>query len=201
MSTAGNILFCGVGGQGILLASEVTSRALMAGDFDVKKSEVHGMAQRGGSVVAHLRYGERVFSPLIEHGTADVVLSFELMEAARYLPFMHPGTTVIVNTQKIAPPAVATGKAAYPADPPALIREHGITVIPVDGAGIAAEAGEPRAANIALVGVLSTFLPVAEETFVGILRQRLPRKVEENLAAFRRGRELGMQQQQGDQGT
>ncbi len=191
MTGTGNILFCGVGGQGILLASEVTSRALLAGGFDVKKSEVHGMAQRGGSVVAHLRYGKRVFSPLIEEGTADVVLSFELMEAARYLPFMHTGTTVIVNTQKIAPPAVAIGRAAYPTDPLALIREHGITVIPVDGAGIAAEAGEPRAANIALVGVLSTFLPVDEEIFVATLRRRLPRRVEENLAAFQRGRELG----------
>ncbi len=191
MATAGNILFCGVGGQGILLASEVTSRALMAAGLDIKKSEVHGMAQRGGSVVAHLRYGDRVFSPLIEHGGADVVLSFELMEAARYLPFMHPKTTVIVNTQKIAPPAVATGKALYPADPLAFIREHQVKVIPVDGAAIAAEAGEPRAANIALVGVLSTFLPVAEELFIDILRQRLPRKVEENLVAFRRGRELG----------
>ncbi len=195
MTTPGNILFCGVGGQGILLASEVTSRALLAAGLDVKKSEVHGMAQRGGSVVAHLRYGDRVFSPLIEHGAADVVLSFELMEAARYLPFMHPGTTVIVNTHKIAPPAVATGKAPYPADPLALIREHGVRVLPVDGNGIAAGAGEPRAANIALVGVLSTFLPVDEELFTTILRHRLPRKVEENLAAFRHGRELGRQHQ------
>jgi len=189
MTDKGNILFCGVGGQGILLASEVTSRSFIAAGFDIKKSEVHGMAQRGGSVVAHLRYGRQVFSPLIEEGSADLVLSFELMEAARYLPYMNEKTIVIVNTQKIAPPAVATGKMTYPDDPLAALTASGVTVITVDGAAIAAEVGEPRAANIAMVGTLSTCLPIDEEIFLTALRDRLPRKVEENLTAFRLGRQ------------
>ena len=116
MKQSGNILFSGVGGQGILLASELTAYAQLAAGFDVKKSEVHGMAQRGGSVVAHLKYGERVYSPLIEPGTADIQVAFEELEAARYLPYLHRDSAVVVNTQKILPPAVATGRASYPAN-------------------------------------------------------------------------------------
>ena len=116
MKNTGNILLCGVGGQGILLASEITSSALIKAGLDVKKSEVHGMAQRGGSVVAHLRYGEKVYSPLIEPGSADIAVSFELLEALRYLPYYHKDTKVIVNTQKILPAPVSTGIDTYPAD-------------------------------------------------------------------------------------
>ena len=101
MSNQGNILFCGVGGQGILLASEVTAYSLLAAGMEVRKSEVHGMAQRGGSVTAHLRYGARVYSPLISPGEADIVVAFEMMEAVRYLPFMYSDSRVIVNTHKI----------------------------------------------------------------------------------------------------
>ncbi len=101
MTDSGNILMCGVGGQGILLASEITSSALIKAGYDVKKSEVHGMAQRGGSVVAHLRYGEKVYSPLIEPGTADVELAFEILESVRYMNYLHKNSKVIVNTQKI----------------------------------------------------------------------------------------------------
>src|SRR5210317_895929 len=114
METSGNILFCGVGGQGILLASELIAYTLLASGMDAKKSEVHGMAQRGGSVEAHLRYGKKVYSPLIEPGTADLLLAFEIMEALRYLPYLNKNSKVIVNTQTIMPPAVATGKVAYP---------------------------------------------------------------------------------------
>lgn len=187
---SGNILFCGVGGQGILLASELTAYALLAKGFDAKKSEVHGMAQRGGSVEAHLRYGTaRVYSPLIEPGTVDIELAFETMEAVRYLPYLNRESIVIVNTHKIAPPAVATGKAAYPDDCLDALTDRGIRVIPIDGFAIAREIGNIRTANVALVGALSVFLPVEEELFIDTIRKRLPAKIQEvNLAAFARGR-------------
>lgn len=111
MNRGGNILFSGVGGQGILLASELTAQAVLAAGFDAKKSEVHGMAQRGGSVEAHLRYGKKVYSPLIEPGKADILVAFEMMEAARYLSFLHRGSVAVVNTQKIPPPSVALGQS------------------------------------------------------------------------------------------
>lgn len=191
MRQSGNILFCGVGGQGILLASELTAYALLAKGFDAKKSEVHGMAQRGGSVEAHLRFSTtRVYSPLIEPGTVDIQLAFETMEAVRYLPYLHKKSTVIVNTQKIPPPAVATGRATYPDDCLAALTERGITVIPIDGFAIAREIGNIRTANVALVGALSTFLPVEKEVFVEIIKTRLPAKIQEvNLTAFIKGRQ------------
>ena len=189
MIEKGNILFCGGGGQGILLASELTAYALLIAGFDVKKSEVHGMAQRGGSVVAHLRYGDKVYSPLIDPGAADIQLAFEMVEAARYLPFLHPGSRSIVNIQKIAPPAVATGKMLYPAAPLDSLTEQGIKVYPVDGFGIAREVGEIKATNTVLVGALSTLLPIDVEVFVEVIRKQVPaRFVEVNLAAFAAGR-------------
>lgn len=190
MTSQGNILFCGVGGQGILLASEVTALALLASGLDATKSEVHGMAQRGGSVVAHLRYGTKVHSPLIDPGQADFCLAFEIMEAVRYLPFLHKESKVIVNTHRIPPPAVATGKMAYPANLIDELTARDITVYPLDGFTIAREAGEIRAANLALVGALSAFLPVAEEVFLAVLQKRVPRKLDENIAAFQAGRRL-----------
>jgi len=186
----GNIHFCGVGGQGILLASEITAYALLAAGLDVKKSEVHGMAQRGGSVEAHLRYGEKVYSPLIEPGTVDIQLAFEMMEAVRYLPYLHPGSRVIVNTQQIMPPAVATGKAAYPADLLKNLADHGLEVIAVDAFALAKRAGNVKAANVVLVGALSALLPVSEDVFVDVIKERVPaRLLEVNLKAFAAGRE------------
>lgn len=190
MKEQGNIHFCGVGGQGILLASELTAYALLAAGFDAKKSEVHGMAQRGGSVEAHLRFGRgRVYSPLIEPGTVDIMLAFEMMEAVRYLPFLKKESTVIVNTQQIPPPAVATGKMAYPDHCLDELTSRGITVIPVDAFAIARAAGNLKAVNVALVGVLSRLLPVEEATWIEVIKERLPPKiVEVNLAAFAEGR-------------
>ncbi len=190
MKPSGNILFSGVGGQGILLASEITAYALLEAGLDVKKSEVHGMAQRGGSVVANLRYGDRVYSPLIDPGQADFVVAFETMEAVRYLPFMHKDTKVVVNTHQIAPPSVATGKALYPHDILKELNKHNIATFKVDGFDIARSVGEIRAANLALVGALSSFLPVEEEVFLAVMKKRLPRKLEENIAAFKKGREI-----------
>jgi indolepyruvate ferredoxin oxidoreductase beta subunit len=189
MKTNGNILFCGVGGQGILLASEITAYALLEAGMDVKKSEVHGMAQRGGSVVAHLRYGEKVYSPLIEPGTVDIEVAFESMEAVRYLPFLHSGTQVVANSHKILPPAVATGKMEYPADLLGLLSSK-VSVLPVDGFAIAKEIGEIRAANVVLVGAMSAFVPVDAELFIQVMKKRLPAKiVDVNLLAFAKGRE------------
>lgn len=190
MKPSGNILFCGVGGQGILLASEITAFALLECGLDAKKSEVHGIAQRGGSVVAHLRYGEKVYSPLIDPGQADFAVAFETMEAVRYLPFLKKDSKVIVNTHQIAPPAFAPGKMAYPADLLSQLTSRSISVYPLDDFSIAKGVGEIRTANLALVGALSTFLPVDEEIFLAVLKKRIPRKLDENIAAFKEGRKI-----------
>ena len=192
MSEIRNILFSGVGGQGILLASELTAAALLQAGYDVKKSEVHGMAQRGGSVTAQLRYGERVYSPLIDPGAADIQMAFEMMEAVRYLPYLNQDSTVIVNTQKILPPSVATGQADYPENVLDELIKRDIRVIGVDAFTIAKEAGEVRTANVALVGALSVHLEVEAEVFESIIKERVPQRfLEENMKAFAGGRAAG----------
>ena len=188
MNEQGNILFCGVGGQGILLASEVTAYSLLAAGMDVRKSEVHGMAQRGGSVTAHLRYGAKVYSPLISPGEADIVVAFEMLEAARYLPYMHADSTAIVNTHRIYPPAVATGKMQYPENVLDEIKRKDINVKTLDAFEIARSVGEIRAVNIVMVGMLSTYLPVEEKTFLDVLHDRIPQKFRDvNIRAFQEG--------------
>ncbi len=188
MKKSGNILLCGVGGQGILLASEVLSASLLDAGYDVKQSEVHGMAQRGGSVVSHIRYGDKVYSPLIEPGTADVTVSFELLEALRYLPFYRKAGTVLVNTQRILPAPVAAGEEVYPEDVLDQLAARGLSVYPIDAFRIAAAAGEERAANMVLLGALSAFLPVGEEVFLAVIEARVPGKfLSTNISAFRKG--------------
>lgn len=190
MGKTTNLFLCGVGGQGILLASEVISSACMKSGFDIKQSEVHGMAQRGGSVVAHLRFGEKVFSPLIEPGDADIVVSFELLEALRYLPYMNRNTRVIVNTQKILPAPVATGVDTYPVDVLDQLTQRGIAVFPIDAFEIAKSAGETRAVNMVLVGALSALLPLDEKVFLAVVSERIPEKIrEKNIGAFLKGKE------------
>lgn len=189
MTTTGNILFSGVGGQGILLASEITAHGLLAAGFDVKKSEVHGMAQRGGSVTAQLRYGDKVYSPLIEPGRADIQVAFEMMEAVRYLPYLHQGSKVIVNTQRILPPAVATGKTSYPEDVLDGLTSRGIVVVTVDAFDLAREVGEVKTANVVMVGALSTFLSVDPAVYEQVIKMRVPERFREvNLRAFAAGR-------------
>jgi indolepyruvate ferredoxin oxidoreductase, beta subunit len=191
MGAQGNILFSGVGGQGILLASEIMAYALLAAGYDVKKSEVHGMAQRGGSVTAQLRYGDKVYSPLIEPGRADIQMAFEMMEAVRYLPYLHKDSTVIVNTQKILPPSVATGKATYPENVLDHITALGIKVVMVDAFDLAREVGEVRTANVVMVGAISAFLPMASSVYEEIIAARVPAKFKElNLKAFAAGRKV-----------
>jgi indolepyruvate ferredoxin oxidoreductase, beta subunit len=192
MKVEGNILFSGVGGQGILLASEVTALGLLAAGYDVKKSEVHGMAQRGGSVTAQLRYGRKVYSPLIEPGCADIQVAFEMMEAVRYLPYLHRGSKVIVNTQKILPPAVATGQTTYPEQILTKLIEREIEVVQVDAFDIAREVGEIRTANVVMVGAMSAFLPVDGAVFEQVIHARVPKKFREvNLQAYKAGRAAG----------
>lgn len=189
--TSGNILFSGVGGQGILLASEITSYALMKAGFDLKKSEVHGMAQRGGSVVAHLKYGSKVYSPLIEPGGADMEVAFELMEALRYLPYLNKDSKVIVNTQMIYPPSVATGIETYPEGIIETLESRGLRVYPIDAFAVAKEVGELRAVNMVLVGALSGFLPVGAEVFHEVINERVKKGFEKvNIMAFDKGRQL-----------
>lgn len=190
MKESGNVLISGVGGQGILLASEVTALAFIQAGYDVKKSEVHGMAQRGGAVVAHLRYGEKVYSPLIEPGTVDVALSLELLESLRYLPYYNKETKLVLNTQRIPPSSVATGVQQYPPDVTGVLKEKGIRFCAVDALGIAGSLGEPRVVNIVMVGAMSLFVPVREEVFIDVIKERVPEKFREvNLGAFSRGRE------------
>ena len=191
MKQSGNILFSGVGGQGILLASELTAYAQLEAGFDVKKSEVHGMAQRGGSVVAHLRYGEKVYSPLIDPGKADIQVAFEEMEAARYLPYLHKDSAVVVNTQKILPPSVATGKASYPTGILDELKNRGIRVVALDAFAVAKDIGELRTANVVMVGAMSIFLAVSPQIFLDVIDQRVKEQFREvNKKAFAAGRDL-----------
>jgi indolepyruvate ferredoxin oxidoreductase beta subunit len=189
MKTSGNILFSGVGGQGILLASELTAYAQLAAGFDVKKSEVHGMAQRGGSVEAHLRYGEKVYSPLIDPGTADILVAFEILEAARYLPYLHKDSAVIVNTQKILPPSVALGKAQYPDTILDELRARHINVVAIDAFAVAQEVGELRTANVIMVGAMSNFLAVDPAVFLQAIDSAVKKPFRDmNKKAFAAGR-------------
>lgn len=189
MKQSGNILFSGVGGQGILLASELTAYAQLAAGFDVKKSEVHGMAQRGGSVEAHLKYGQKVYSPLIDPGTADILVAFEVLEAVRYLPYLHRDSAVVVNTQKILPPAVALGKMTYPDDILEELRSRHINVVALDAFSVAEEVGEQRTANVVMVGAMSNFLAVDPQVFLEVIDSKTKEPFREvNKQAFTAGR-------------
>ena len=191
MGAQGNILFSGVGGQGILLASEIMAYALLSAGYDAKKSEVHGMAQRGGSVTAQLRYGDKVYSPLIEPGRADIQVAFEVMEAGRYLPYLHKKSIVIVNTQKILPSSVATVQTSYPENMLDHITALGIKVVLVDAFDLAREVGEVRTANVVMVGAVSTFLPMDASVYEEIISTRVPARFRDlNLQAFAAGRKV-----------
>lgn len=191
MKDRGNILFSGVGGQGILLASEIAAYALMKAGLDVKKSEVHGMAQRGGSVEAHLRYGAKVYSPLIEPGSADVLCAFEMLESLRYLTYLSKQSKVIVNLQRIPPPSVATGLEGYPEGIIEKLRSMGLSVYPIDAYKAAVELNEPRAINMVIVGALSRFLPVQEDIYMDVIKDRVKKDfIAVNKEAFLKGRNL-----------
>jgi len=186
-----NILLVGVGGQGILLASEVLSETFMLAGYDVKKSEIHGMSQRGGSVVSHVRYGQEVFSPLVPEGEGDILFGFELMETYRYLPLLKKGGAVVVNDLEISPPSVLMGQETYPQGLAEKIREQFPDFLLVDGQGLAREAGNLRAANTVLLGAVSRRLDISEMYWMQALEKMVPAKaLDVNRKAFQLGREL-----------
>lgn len=183
-----NIMIVGVGGQGTLLASKLLGRLLLGRGYDVKVSEVHGMSQRGGSVVTYVRWGERVCSPIIDRGEADCILSFELLEAARYTEYLKPGGRIIVNTQQINPMPVIAGMAVYPENLEGKLGELGIQVDALDALALAEEAGSSRAVNLVLMGRLSRHFDFTTQEWMEAIEQSVPPKfLEMNKKAFALG--------------
>lgn len=190
MSKTTNILIVGVGGQGVLLASEVLSEAAMRSNLDVKKSEVHGMSQRGGVVSSHIRIAEKVHSPLIDHGNADFLMAFETAEGLRALDWLKPDGIVISSLTRLVPPITTTGDFNYPDDPAEMIRGKIKNAKILDADKIAMELGNPRLVNTILLGVLSTSLDMSEEIWIETIERRVPKKfVDLNLEAFKAGQE------------
>ena len=182
-------MIVGVGGQGTLLASRMIGNVLLSQGFDVKMSEVHGMSQRGGSVVTYVKYGENVASPVIEKGQADMIISFEALEAARWVSFLKKGGKIVTNTQQIEPMPVITGAAEYPADIVKNIKDLGIDVTALDALSLAEEAGTSRAVNVVLMGVVSNMIGFGEDVWVKALEECVPKKVIDlNRKAFALGR-------------
>lgn len=186
-----NILMAGVGGQGTLLASEILSEVLMQAGYDVKKAEVHGMAQRGGSVVSHVRFGEKVYSSIIPEGEADVLFGFELLETYRYLPLVKQSGAIVVNNFCISPPSVALGVREYPQNIDQKLKAYCNNLHLVDGLTLAEEAGNPRTVNTVLLGALSNTLQPSLEQWVAAIKNLVPEKfLEVNLKAFELGRKI-----------
>ena len=185
-----NIMIVGVGGQGTLLASKMLGYVLLQQGYDVKVSEVHGMSQRGGSVVTYVRYGKKVYSPVIDKGEADVIISFEKLEAARWLEFLKKDGTIITNTQEVEPMPVITGAAAYPENLIEKMQAAGAKVDAKDFLSIAQEAGSAKAVNIALIGRLSTYFPeISDEQWQDAIEKIVPPKfLDLNRKAFEAGR-------------
>jgi indolepyruvate ferredoxin oxidoreductase beta subunit len=194
MSAAVNFVLVGVGGQGTLLASNILADVGLAAGLDVKKSEVHGMSQRGGSVVSHVRWHpEAVHSPLVGLGEADVLLSFEKLETMRFAEFLRVGGTAVVNEMEIVPITVSAGTGVYPTDEAldAALAAVSARVVKVPGERLAQEAGNVKAANVVLLGAVSRLLPLPEDAWWKCLEQRVPKKyIELNRVAFAAGREL-----------
>lgn len=183
-----NTILTGVGGQGILLASEVISEAAVKAGYDVKKSEIHGMAQRGGSVNSHVRFGDKVYSPLVMKGDCDLLLAFEKLEALRMADFVKEGGSIIVSDQRINPSTVITGAGTYPESIEETLKVNFESVIFIDALKIARTAGNPRTANVALLGAASKLLDIPEEIWRETITERVPeRAIEVNLKAFQMG--------------
>ena len=186
-----NIVTCGVGGQGVLLFTDILADVAMQAGLDVKKSEVHGMAQRGGSVVSQLRFGERVFSPLIEETTADFVVGFEKLETLLYIHFLSEKGRVLVDTLEISPMPVLTGAAEYPKDVIERIKARASKVYVVNAYNKAKELGETRTQNVVMLGAASRFLKFPYELYKAAIEKNVKAKfVELNLKAFEQGRKL-----------
>ena len=183
-----NIMIVGVGGQGTLLESKLLGNVLLRQGFDVKLSEVHGMSQRGGSVVTYVRFGEKVYSPVVDLGEADYILSFELLESARWISHLKKGGQLVTNTHQTPPMPVITGAAEYPRDIVEKLRARA-NVIALDALPLAEQAGSARAVNVVLIGVLSKLMPFDESVWRESIAETVPKKfLEVNLRAFELGR-------------
>jgi indolepyruvate ferredoxin oxidoreductase beta subunit len=188
-SDSTNILMAGVGGQGVILASFLLSQAAVEAGYDIKQSEVHGMAQRGGSVTSHLRIGEEVFSPVLSEGMVDVMLSFEPLEAVRNCHFLKADGLHLYNTARVNPSTVTSGALTYPDDVEERIASCAPRSLAIDATALAEEAGSARSANVVLLGALSTLLPIEEGVWDTVLHRELPAKILDlNLRAFAVGR-------------
>ncbi len=185
-----NIFLSGVGGQGTILASNILGQVMLNAGYDVKKSEVHGMAQRGGDVTTHFRFGEKVYSPLIKQGDVDYLVSFELLEAVRYLNWVKSDGKIIINNFSVLPPSVSLGKMEYPKDVEKTFKKYfKDSVWIVNGYEIAKNIGNMQVANVVLIGALSTFFPELEEDqWLEAIKSLLPARLHEiNILAFREG--------------
>lgn len=191
MQNTKNIMIVGVGGQGTLLASRILGNAVISEGYDVKVSEVHGMSQRGGSVVTYVKYGDKVFSPIIDRGEADMILAFEKLEAVRALPYLKEGGTVILNDREIAPMPVITGAAEYPDGLVADIAAKA-KVIAIDALSLSLEAGSAKAVNVVLIGVLARSSDISKEVWIQTIKDTVPAKfLDLNLKAFELGYNCG----------
>lgn len=188
-----NIVVVGVGGQGILLISDILAEVAFSSGYDVKKSEIHGMAQRGGSVISEVRFGEKVYSPLIKKGEADFLLALEKLEALRFLDYLKREGIAIINDLEIPPLGVNIGKEKYPEDTFSPIFEKTSFVIKTNGKAMAKTAGNIRTMNVALLGVISSFLPFNSSMWKKVIERKVPSyTISSNLKAFELGREYGM---------
>ena len=182
-----NIMIVGVGGQGTLLASRILGKVAIEAGHDVKISEVHGMSQRGGSVVTYVKYGEKIYSPIIDMGEADIILAFEMLEAYRALPYLKKGGKMIANTQQMDPMPVITGAAEYPENISEKLSAK-IDLQAVDALSAAKEAGNIRAVNVVLIGLLAKSTDVAKEIWIDTIKNTVPPKfLDVNLKAFEIG--------------
>ncbi|MBO5252379.1 MAG: indolepyruvate oxidoreductase subunit beta [Clostridia bacterium] len=183
-----SVMIVGVGGQGTLLASRVLGRVMLDAGYDVKVSEVHGMSQRGGSVVTYVRWGDKVESPVINEGEADVLLAFEQLEAARFLPYLKKDGVVVTNTQQIDPMPVITGAAVYPEKLIEKLEEKGVRLTALDALSLAKEAGSQKAVNVVLIGAMASSLDIPEALWIEAIEKTVPPKfLEMNKRAFELG--------------
>ena len=184
-----SVMIVGVGGQGSLLASRLLGTVMTDEGYDVKVSEVHGMSQRGGSVVTYVRYGEKVYSPIVDQGEADYILSFEILESARWISYLKKGGKLITNTQKTWPMPVITGAMEYPENIVEKLSKK-VDVLAVDALSLAEQAGSPKAVNVVLIGVLSKLMDIPEAAWQKAIDETVPAKfLELNRKAFALGRD------------
>ena len=189
--TTTNIMITGVGGQGSLLASRILGKTFMSLGYDVKVSEVHGMSQRGGSVVTYVKYGEKVASPVICKGEADFLISFEMLEAARWLPYLKKDGVVVTSTQTINPMPVIMGVKEYPENIAEKIEAKGIKLMKADALAVAEECGSSKASNVVLIGMFAKHSDIPKEVFLKAVEESVPAKFKDlNIEAFNRGYEL-----------